>query len=75
MPLRLAPHGSVFVVFRKPVPPDAEGKARSNWSADGPAHEIGNCIPHLFDEAGLERAIAGIERLVPSRATTKFSSV
>ncbi len=31
---------------------------------DGPAHEIGNCIPHLFDEAGLERAAAGIDRLV-----------
>jgi broad specificity phosphatase PhoE len=42
-------------------------------SLDGPAHEIGNCIPHLFDEAGLERAIAGIERLVPSRATTTTS--
>ena len=31
---------------------------------DGPAHEIGNCIPHLFDEAGLERAADGIARLV-----------
>ena len=31
---------------------------------DGPAHSIGNCIPHLFDEAGLRRAAAGIERLV-----------
>ncbi len=31
---------------------------------DGPAHEIGNCIPHLFDEAGLERAATGIDRLV-----------
>jgi len=33
-------------------------------SLDGPAHEIGNCIPHLFDEDGLERAVAGINRLV-----------
>ena len=24
---------------------------------DGPAHEIGNCVPHLFDEAGLARAV------------------
>ena len=31
---------------------------------DGPAHEIGNCIPHLFDDAGLEYAVAGIDRLV-----------
>ena len=34
---------------------------------DGPAHEIGNCIPHLFDEHGLQRAIAGIRHLVDSR--------
>jgi probable phosphoglycerate mutase len=31
---------------------------------DGPAHQIGNCIPHLFDEAGLRRAAQGIRRLV-----------
>jgi len=30
---------------------------------DGPAHEIGNCIPHLFDEDGLRRAVNGIRRL------------
>jgi alpha-ribazole phosphatase len=34
-------------------------------SLDAPAHEIGNCILHVFDEAGLERAVAGIEALVP----------
>ena len=27
---------------------------------DGPAHSIGNCIPHLFDEDGLRRASGGI---------------
>lgn len=32
---------------------------------DGPAHEIGNCIPHLFDEDGLRRAIEGLRRLAP----------
>jgi len=31
---------------------------------DGPAHQIGNCIPHLFDEDGLRRAADGIRRLV-----------
>ncbi len=31
---------------------------------DSPAHQIGNCIPHLFDEAGLRRAADGIRRLV-----------
>ena len=31
---------------------------------DGPAHELVNAVPYLFDEAGLERAVTGIERLV-----------
>ena len=31
---------------------------------DGPAHELGNCIPHLFDEQGLERAVARMRALV-----------
>ena len=30
---------------------------------DGPAHQIGNCSPHLFGEAALRRAAAGIRRL------------
>jgi broad specificity phosphatase PhoE len=30
---------------------------------DGPAHEIGNCIPHLFDEDGMQRAIERIREL------------
>jgi broad specificity phosphatase PhoE len=32
---------------------------------DGPVHEIGNCIAHLFDEEGLARAVEGIRRLAP----------
>jgi phosphoserine phosphatase len=31
---------------------------------DGPAHEIANTVPYLFDEQMLEDAAAGIERLV-----------
>ena len=31
---------------------------------DAPAHEIGNCIPHLFDEDGLSRAVDRIRELV-----------
>jgi broad specificity phosphatase PhoE len=31
---------------------------------DGPAHAIGNCIPHLFDEDGLRRAAERIRQLV-----------
>ena len=30
---------------------------------DGPVHEIGNCVPHLFDEAGLTRAVRRIREL------------
>ena len=33
-------------------------------SLDGPAHELVNAVPYLFDESRLERAIVGIERLV-----------
>jgi broad specificity phosphatase PhoE len=39
-------------------------------SLDGPAHELVNAVPYLFDEAGLERAVTGIERLV-GRLTPK----
>jgi broad specificity phosphatase PhoE len=30
---------------------------------DGPTHQLANATPYLFDEAALERAVAGIERL------------
>ena len=33
-------------------------------SLDGPAHEIPNATPYLFDESSLERAASGIERIV-----------
>jgi broad specificity phosphatase PhoE len=33
---------------------------------DGPAHEIRNCVPHLFDEGGLRRAIERIRVLAPA---------
>jgi broad specificity phosphatase PhoE len=34
---------------------------------DGPEHQIANATPYLFDEAALERAAAGIERITRSR--------
>jgi len=34
---------------------------------DAPAHGIGNCIPHLFDEGGMQRAIERIRLLAGSR--------
>ena len=30
---------------------------------DGPVHELGNCVPHLFDDAGLRRAVRRIREL------------
>jgi broad specificity phosphatase PhoE len=30
---------------------------------DGPAHQLANATPYLFDEDALARAVAGIERL------------
>jgi broad specificity phosphatase PhoE len=35
---------------------------------DGPAHELVNAVPYLFDETALERAVTGIERLVGAAA-------
>ena len=37
--------------------------AAGSDSLDGPAHEIANAVPYLFDEEGLDRAARGIERL------------
>ncbi len=31
---------------------------------DGPAHSLGNCVPYLFDEDALQRAVEGIRDLV-----------
>jgi broad specificity phosphatase PhoE len=44
---------------------------------DGPAHEIANCIPHLFDEDGMQRAIERIRELAgatPSPARPRSSA-
>ncbi len=30
---------------------------------DGPVHEIGNCVPHLFDDEGFSRAVRRIREL------------
>lgn len=42
----------------------AVNAAAGSDELDGPAHEIHNCIPHLFDEDGLARAAARIRALV-----------
>ncbi len=43
----------------------AVNAAAGSDDLDGPAHEIRNCVPYLFDEAGIGRAVAGIRRLAP----------
>lgn len=42
----------------------AVNAAAGSDDLDGPAHEIRNCVPHLFDEDGLARAAARIRALV-----------
>ena len=37
--------------------------AGGSGELDGPAHDIANATPFLFDEDALRRAAAGIERL------------
>ena len=41
----------------------AVNAAAGSDELDGPAHEIGNCVPHLFDEDGLARAVARMRPL------------
>ncbi len=41
----------------------AVNAAAGSDELDGPAHEIHNCVPHLFDEEGLARAVARIRAL------------
>ncbi|HWB56763.1 MAG TPA: histidine phosphatase family protein [Gaiellaceae bacterium] len=57
-------HTSVLVVCHEiPVRYALNGASGSD-SLDGPAHEIANAMPYLFDEDALERAVRGIERVV-----------
>jgi broad specificity phosphatase PhoE len=59
-----SPSGSVLVVCHEiPVRYALNGAGGSD-SLDGPAHEISNAVPYLFDEEALERAVHGIERIV-----------
>ena len=60
------PERRILVVCHEiPVRYAINGAAGSN-ELDGPAHELGNCIPHLFDEDGLRRAVERIRLLAPA---------
>jgi len=57
-------HGAVLVVCHEiPIRYALNGASGSD-SLDGPAHEISNAVPYLFDESALVGAIEGIERIV-----------
>jgi probable phosphoglycerate mutase len=61
------PDDRVLVVTHEiPIRYALNGAAGSDH-LDGPAHEIPNAVPYLLDEAGLERAARGIERVLEGR--------
>lgn len=57
------PQSQILVVCHEIPIRYAVNAAGGSDELDGPAHEIRNCDPHLFDEDGLRRAIGGIRRL------------
>ena len=58
------PYHSVLAVTHEiPIRYALNGAERSD-TLDGPAHKIPNATPYLFDEAGLERAVVGIEAVL-----------
>jgi broad specificity phosphatase PhoE len=59
-----SPYGSVLVLTHEiPIRYALNGAAGSD-TLDGPAHELPNAEPFLFDEAGLRRAVSGIEAVL-----------
>ena len=58
-----APERRILVVCHEIPVRYAINAAAGSDTLDAPAHGIGNCIPHLFDEDGLARAVTGILRL------------
>jgi broad specificity phosphatase PhoE len=57
------PEQRILVVCHEIPVRYALNAAAGSDDLDGPAHEIGNCIPHLFDEDGLGRAVEQIGKL------------
>jgi broad specificity phosphatase PhoE len=57
------PEVSVLVVTHEIPMRYAINAADGSDSLDGPAHQLPNATPYLFDEDALARAAAGIERL------------
>jgi broad specificity phosphatase PhoE len=62
--LLASPHRTMLIVTHEiPIRYALNGAAGSD-SLDGPAHELRNATPFLFDEDGLQRAVDGIERIL-----------
>jgi broad specificity phosphatase PhoE len=57
------PESSVLVVTHEIPVRYALNAAAGSDDLDGPAHQLANATPYLFDEDQLARAVAGIERL------------
>lgn len=57
------PERRILVVCHEIPVRYAINAAAGSEDLDGPAHEIGNCIPHLFGAEGMRRAIDGVRRL------------
>lgn len=62
--LLAGPHISLLVVTHEIPLRYALNAAAGSDTLDGPAHELPNASPFLFDENGLQQAVAGIDRLV-----------
>jgi broad specificity phosphatase PhoE len=59
-----SPYNSVLVLTHEiPIRYALNGAVGSS-TLDGPAHELPNAVPYLFDEDGLRRAVAGIDAVV-----------
>jgi broad specificity phosphatase PhoE len=57
------PEARILVVCHEIPVRYAVNAAGGSDELDGPAHEIRNCVPHLFDEDGLARAAARVREL------------
>jgi broad specificity phosphatase PhoE len=57
------PESTILVVTHEIPLRYAINAADGSDELDGPAHQLANATPYLFDEAAMERAVAGIERL------------
>jgi broad specificity phosphatase PhoE len=58
------PEISILVVTHEIPLRYAINAADGSDSLDGPAHQLANAAPYLFDETALRRAVAGIQRLI-----------